>query len=73
MASKLKPITIKIDLGPIQLRPTFGDVDGNGCVDFSMPIRIVNVLEIAVPPINLDAALVQGAIDFFQALARKGR
>jgi hypothetical protein len=73
LALGAKPIVIKIDLGPVQLRPTFGDVDKNGCFDFSMPVRIVGLIEVAVPPINLDAALIQGAIEFFQALAKKGR
>lgn len=59
----MRPQTIKIDLGPIQLRFTLGDADGNGCLDLSLRVRVVGLFELPPVVVNLDAKLAQDAID----------
>lgn len=71
----MKPQTLKIDLGPVQLRISVGDADKNGCLDISLAVRIKGLFEL--PPFvqNLDAALAQSAIDGFKQVeaAFKGK
>lgn len=66
----MKSQTLKIALGPVQLRLSVGDEDANGCIDLTLRVRVVGLFEL--PPIrqNIDAKLAQDAIDGARALEK---
>lgn len=64
----MKSQTLKINLGPVQLRLSLGDEDKDGCLDITLRVRVVGLFEL--PPIrqNLNAKLAQDAINAFKTL-----
>lgn len=62
----MKSQKVSITLGKIRLTLGIGDENGNGVVDVSLTVRIIDLFELPPFVVDLDAALAQKAIDGFK-------
>lgn len=63
----MKSQKVSITLGKIRLTLGIGDENGNGVVDVSLTVRIIDLFELPPFVVDLDAALAQKAIDGFKS------